>query len=137
MDVSGDELAGVVDLFEALTRPELGQALFDVFFKDVDRSLREAGVGDLSVGKWVRKIGQQFYARATAVEAALAQEDVDGLRAALASNVYAGLDADTHVDALARYLIAADKALAACVDAGTSLAALRFDGSVPIHPGPP
>jgi len=34
MDVSGDELAGVVDLFDALTRPELGQALVELAFKD-------------------------------------------------------------------------------------------------------
>jgi hypothetical protein len=34
MDVSGDELAGVVDLFGGLTRAELGQALVELAFRD-------------------------------------------------------------------------------------------------------
>lgn len=104
----------------------LGQALFDVFFLDLDRSLREGGVGDLSVGKWVKKIGQQFYARATAVEAALAQDDEAGLAAVLSSNVYAGLGEGMEAAALARYLLAADRDLAARVAAGAALPALRF-----------
>lgn len=33
MDVSGDELAGVVDLFGALTRAELGEALAELAYK--------------------------------------------------------------------------------------------------------
>ena len=34
MDVSGDELAGVADLFGGLTRAELGQALVELAFRD-------------------------------------------------------------------------------------------------------
>ena len=33
MDISGDELAGVVDLFGALTRAELGEALAELAYK--------------------------------------------------------------------------------------------------------
>ncbi|MFB6165472.1 MAG: hypothetical protein ABEJ31_09975 [Haloarculaceae archaeon] len=33
MDLTGDELAGVVDLFAALTRPELGRALAELAYK--------------------------------------------------------------------------------------------------------
>lgn len=33
MDVSGDDLAGIVDLFGALTRAELGEALVELAFK--------------------------------------------------------------------------------------------------------
>jgi len=33
MDLTGDELAGIVDLFGALTRAELGQALVELAFK--------------------------------------------------------------------------------------------------------
>ncbi len=111
----------------------LGQALFDVFFLDLDRSLREGGVGDLSVGKWVKRIGQQFYARATAVEAALAQEDAAGLEAVLSSNVYAGLEGAIEAAALARYLLDADRALAAQAGAGTPLPALHFTAIAPIR----
>jgi cytochrome b pre-mRNA-processing protein 3 len=114
----------------------LGQALFDVFFLDLDRSLREGGVGDLSVGKWVKKIGQQFYARATAVEAALAQDDAAGLEAVLTSNVYAGLDEGTEAAALARYLLAADRDLAAQVAGGTAFPTLRFPPIAPIRSSP-
>lgn len=33
---------------------EFSQALFDLFFKDMDRNLREMGAGDLSVPKKIR-----------------------------------------------------------------------------------
>ncbi len=115
----------------------LGQALFDAFFKDLDRSLREGGVGDLSVGKWVKKIGQQFYARATALEPALAHADAAALETALVHNVYAaGADA-RRARALATYLLAADAALGAQIDAGTALDALRLGDVEPISMGPP
>ncbi len=48
------------------------QALVDEFFRDMDRSLRELGVGDLSVGKKVRKMAEAFYGRVAAYDAALA-----------------------------------------------------------------
>src|SRR5579875_1544843 len=34
--------------------PDLAQAVFDAMFSDMDGTLREMGVGDLSVGKKVR-----------------------------------------------------------------------------------
>ncbi|MFP4126777.1 MAG: ubiquinol-cytochrome C chaperone family protein, partial [Alphaproteobacteria bacterium] len=115
----------------------LGQALFDAFFQDLDRSLREGGVGDLSVGKWVKRIGQQFYARATVLEPALAHADARALETALVQNVYAaGADAE-RARALAAYLLAADAALGAQVDAGTALDALRPGEVAPISTGSP
>ena len=39
------------------------QKLVDTFFRDMDRSLREMGVGDLGVGKKVRKMSESFYGR--------------------------------------------------------------------------
>jgi hypothetical protein len=47
MDVTGDELAGVVDLFGALTRPELCQALVELAYRhgeDTDPSAFEDDV---------------------------------------------------------------------------------------------
>jgi len=49
MDVTGDELAGVVDLFGALSREELGQALVELAFKrgeDCDPSAFDADIAD-------------------------------------------------------------------------------------------
>lgn len=41
----------------------LAQALFDVMMTDMDRSLRELAVGDLSVGKYIKRMAQSFYFR--------------------------------------------------------------------------
>ncbi|MGA0600478.1 ubiquinol-cytochrome C chaperone family protein [Caulobacter sp. KR2-114] len=46
------------------------QALFDTYVRDLDGALREMGVGDLSVGKKMRKLGEAFYGRAKAYDAA-------------------------------------------------------------------
>lgn len=51
--------------------PDFRQALVDELFRDMDRSLREMGVGDLSVGKKVRKMAEVFYGRVAAYDAAL------------------------------------------------------------------
>ena len=62
--------------------------LTDEFFADMDRSLREMGVGDLSVGKKVRKMAEAFYGRVRAYSVALEAND-KALTDALARNVYA------------------------------------------------
>jgi cytochrome b pre-mRNA-processing protein 3 len=67
---------------------ELGQELFDLFCKDMDRNLREMGVGDLSVPKEMRRIGEAFYGRANVYETALASSNIEALQAVLARNVY-------------------------------------------------
>jgi len=40
---------------------DFAQAVFDEIFLDMDHSLREMGVGDLSVGKKIRKMSEIFY----------------------------------------------------------------------------
>jgi cytochrome b pre-mRNA-processing protein 3 len=42
---------------------ETAQGLFDAYVKALDHGLREMGVGDLSVGKKMRKLGEAFYGR--------------------------------------------------------------------------
>src|ERR687895_537567 len=64
----------------------LGQAVFDRFCDDMDANLREMGVGDLAVPKHMRRIGEAFYGRAIAYDAALAAAQ----DSALARNVFAG-----------------------------------------------
>ena len=52
-------------------RSDIGQDLFDMFFKDMDQAMREAGVGDMGVGKKVQKMVEAFYGRATAYDGVL------------------------------------------------------------------
>src|SRR5215211_6460051 len=66
------------------------QALTDEVFADMDRSLREMGVGDLSVGKKVRRMAEVFYGRAQAYTPPLRAEDAEGLSQVLYRNVFAG-----------------------------------------------
>ncbi len=85
----------------------LGQRVFDVMFADMDQSLRELGVGDLSVAKRVKFLAQSFYGRAAAYDEGYAQGDVV-LRDALERNLYATTEpAPAAVGAVAAYLRAA------------------------------
>lgn len=68
---------------------DTAQALFDAFFVDMDRSLREMGVGDLVVPKRIRRMAEAFYGRAAAYDAALDADDPAALTAAVEKNVYA------------------------------------------------
>jgi cytochrome b pre-mRNA-processing protein 3 len=56
----------------------------------MDVSLREMGVGDLSVGRRVRAMWEAFNGRALAYDAALAARDLAALEAALVRNVWRG-----------------------------------------------
>jgi cytochrome b pre-mRNA-processing protein 3 len=88
-----------------------GQALVDLFFQDMDRSLREMGVTDLGVPRKVKKMGNLFYGLVGAVGEALDSADPAALGAVLVRNVYAGENA--HAAALAQYLRAEAGRLAA------------------------
>ena len=65
----------------------LAQALFDAMFRDMDRNLREMGVGDPSVPRRIRAMIEAYYGRVKAYDAALVQGG-DALAMALARNVY-------------------------------------------------
>jgi cytochrome b pre-mRNA-processing protein 3 len=75
---------------EAAPGPDLAQSVFDAMFSDMDITLREMGVGDLTVGKRVREMWEAFHGRATAYAAPLAAADDAALAAALALNVWRG-----------------------------------------------
>lgn len=73
---------------------ETAQALFDTYVSALDHALREMGVGDMSVGKKMRKLGEAFYGRVGALEDALsALPDTGDLEAFLTRTVYEGADA--------------------------------------------
>jgi cytochrome b pre-mRNA-processing protein 3 len=65
---------------------EFSQALFDLFFKDMDRSLREMGVGDISVPKRIEKMGGLFYGLVDGLGDALESEDDGALDAFVLRN---------------------------------------------------
>jgi cytochrome b pre-mRNA-processing protein 3 len=67
---------------------ELGQQVFDLFCRDMDRNLREMGISDLKVPKEMQRIGEAFYGRAKAYEAAVATGDIDAVAKAISRNVY-------------------------------------------------
>jgi cytochrome b pre-mRNA-processing protein 3 len=83
----------VLDKLKAGEAADMQQELTDEFFKDMDRSLREMGVGDLSVGKKVRKMAEAYQGRILAYHAAADESDVQ-LVEALRLNVYAGVNPD-------------------------------------------
>jgi cytochrome b pre-mRNA-processing protein 3 len=92
---------------------EVGQALFDTYVSQLDHALRELGVGDLSVGKKMRKLGEAFYGRAKSYDAALAQlPDGAELRALIGRTVLEGRTPE-QVDALTAYVESAVERFAA------------------------
>ena len=74
---------------EDATARELGQGLFDRFCRDMDDNMREMGVGDLTVPRKMRRIGEAFYGRQAAYRAALAAPDDGDLAAVIGRNVFA------------------------------------------------
>lgn len=110
---------------------EVAQALYDVMFDDMDRSLREMGAGDLGVGRRVKSMAQAFSGRLVAYDTGLDGAADDELRAALARNVFRGGQApDEALAALARYL----RTQAASLDAQPIEAVIgghaAFDGNL-------
>jgi cytochrome b pre-mRNA-processing protein 3 len=102
----------------------LAQELIDLLFADVDEGLRHIGIGDLSVGKHVKRLAGNFYARLRALDDALDTVPGAPLAPMLRTNVYhnAGPPSPRQLAALADYLLAAEAALrahaSACVLAG-------------------
>jgi cytochrome b pre-mRNA-processing protein 3 len=99
-----DRLKGTADTFR--------QELVDELFRDMDRSLREMGVGDLSVGKKVRKMAEVFYGRVAAYDQALAAGP-EQLEGAIARNVFAGGPMGKGSVKLTSYLVESRRLLAA------------------------
>ncbi len=82
----------------------VGQRFFDTMFADFDRSLREMGTGDLSVGREVKRMAQAFLGRIAAYEEGLAADD-SVLRPALARNLFGTAPpTEARLAAMAAYL---------------------------------
>ncbi|MFZ4124889.1 MAG: ubiquinol-cytochrome C chaperone family protein [Rickettsiales bacterium] len=83
-----------------------GEAITDAFFADMDRNLREMGVGDPSVGKRIRKMVDALYGRIAAYETAWADDAT--LREAFARNIYASVADNEDLQQLLGYIRRSD-----------------------------
>ena len=93
---------------------ETSQVMFDAFLRGLDDAMREMGVGDLSVGKKMRKLGEAFYGRAKRYDMLI--DDPAELTALLRRTLYADLQdegADADAAAMADYARRAHADLAA------------------------
>lgn len=92
---------------------ELAQDFVDYVFLQIDHGLREIGIGDLSVGKKIKKIAQDFYGRAELYAQALRERSIPLFATALARNVYNNeqLAGETDVIQLAQCLIQTSDAI--------------------------
>ncbi len=83
----------------------LGQRFVDTMFADFDRSLRELGTGDLSVGRQVNRMAEAFYGRIRAYEQGLGGGGDAALAGALERNLYGTVTpAAAQVAGMAGYL---------------------------------
>jgi len=91
----------------------IAQDLVNSVFMHFDDTLREMGLSDIAVSKRLKLMGSAFYGRNAAYAAALDEDSVAGLAAALARNVYgAPQDAAPKAEALANHIASLDAALA-------------------------
>jgi cytochrome b pre-mRNA-processing protein 3 len=68
---------------------ETSQEVFDILFSTMDHALRELGVGDISVGKRIRKLAESFYGRLAVYHEGIAgsEQKFESLSQAIASHV--------------------------------------------------
>lgn len=97
----------------ALDRGKEAQSLFDVMFVIMDKSIREIGVGDLSVPKHMKRMMKGFKGRAFNYAEALDKQDLESLKGAVMRNVFGTVEDPEALDieAIADYIMSADEAL--------------------------
>lgn len=114
----------------------LAQEVTDEFFKDVDHSLRELGINDISMPKRMKKLAKMFYGRAQAYREALVADDAAALAAAFARNVQPQQPAWPEAADLAAYARRAYAALAAQPDAALIAGRVAFPAADRPEPTP-
>lgn len=117
-----DRLKGVEAAFR--------QELVDELFRDMDRSLREMGVGDVSVGKKVRKMAEVFYGRVAAYDQALAEGE-GALEAALTRNIFPEGAPEGSASRFAAYVLKVRQVLAGQGAEAIAAGRIRFEEPTP------
>ena len=91
---------------------QISQEIVDAFFQDVDHSIRELGVGDLSVPKRMKKLASRFFGRMESYSKALNDRDQAALADALKRNFHPlNLENAPDMSKLAAYLLSAEAQL--------------------------
>lgn len=67
---------------------QLVQAITEEFFRDVDHSLRELGIGDAGIPKRMKKLASMFYGRVDGLRTGLDEGDDTAFGATLARNIW-------------------------------------------------
>lgn len=88
---------------------DVAQDLVDATFLELDRALREMGVGDVAVPKRIKALAEAFYGRAESYDRALDSAGDEALAATLGRNVLGG---DIEPGPLAAYVRNAERHLA-------------------------
>lgn len=85
----------------------LGRMAAEAMTQDMDRSVRELGVSDLSVGKYVKRLAASLNARRTVLDQAVALGDRSAIATMLANNAWlTGAPAPAELDGLVDRLLA-------------------------------
>ncbi|MCH2547616.1 MAG: ubiquinol-cytochrome C chaperone [Alphaproteobacteria bacterium] len=95
---------------------ELSRELIEYYFADMDRSLREMGVGDTGIRYRVQKMSSAFYGRLEAY--GMADDDPKIWPEALRRNIYGTSDTPTaqQIAVLTQYIKESQTALTKCTD---------------------
>ena len=95
----------------------LGQALLETMFTDMDVNLREMGIGDMSVGKHVKKMAKAFYGRAELFETGLDAGGKGALESAMKETLFRNVaPSPAQLERAEAYFVALDHALSGATD---------------------
>jgi len=83
------------------------QELLDIMYKDFDMSLREMGVGDLSVGKKIYHMTEAFSGRLVAYRLFNNKKDKKTIKNTIRKNIYVTVNKvdNSYLDIIAEYII--------------------------------
>lgn len=77
---------------------QISQKLFDKIFKSFDDAMRLLGVGDLSVGKRIKKLSESFFGRQKSYKEAIESGDITKLENKIALNVFEKAVSDNQIE---------------------------------------
>ncbi|WP_262691535.1 ubiquinol-cytochrome C chaperone family protein [Kordiimonas aestuarii] len=114
----------------------LRRQIQEAMVADMDRSLREMGVGDMGIGREVKKMGVAWFGRLKAYAAAVEADDPQAeLATAIARNLYKK-EAVSRAPDMAAYILDARKKLAAYSVEEIKTLSFEFPQPVPSAPTP-
>lgn len=83
--------------------PDFVRAVWEVFFADMDRSLREMGASDTGIGKRIKKMVQAFYGRIDSYEKTI--DNIEDFKDSLKRNLYRNIAvSEEQLDKITAYI---------------------------------